>query len=67
MTFELKRGPWLELSEGLWPSRGESWVDPAGVALRVEQRSCETRAEMIFELKRGRRAAGEERDEARAE
>jgi hypothetical protein len=76
MTFELKRGPWFELSEGLWPSRGESWVDPAGVVLRVEQQRCETRAEsirdearaeMIFELKRGRRAAGEERDEARAE
>ncbi len=54
MIFELKRGPGFELSGGLWPARGESWVDATGVALRVEQRSCETRAESI-------------RDEARAE
>jgi len=35
--FELKRGPSFELSGGLWPLRGEGWVDPAGVALRVER------------------------------
>jgi hypothetical protein len=38
MIFELKRGPWFELSGGLWPSRGESWVDAAGLAVRAENR-----------------------------
>jgi hypothetical protein len=28
--FELGRGPLFELSGGFWPSRGESWMDPAG-------------------------------------
>ena len=28
MKFELRRCPPFELSGGLWPSRGEGWVDP---------------------------------------
>ena len=45
--FELRRGPIFELSGGLWPSRGESWVNPAG------EEPGEARAEMMFELRRG--------------
>jgi hypothetical protein len=39
IEFEMRRGPLFELRGGLWPSRGETRVDPAG-----EQRG-ETRAE----------------------
>jgi hypothetical protein len=52
--FELTRGPLFELSGGRRLSRGESWVEPAGVAVRAVGRSHEARAEWI-------------RDEARAE
>jgi len=54
MILELKRARLFELSDGLRPARDESWVDPAGVAVRAEGRSPEARAELI-------------RDEARAE
>jgi len=47
MMFELIRCPQFELSGGRWPSRGESWVDPAGVAVRAEGRCPEARAEWI--------------------
>jgi hypothetical protein len=69
MIFELTRGPWFELSGGLWPSRGESWVDHKGVVVRVEQRSCETRAETILlvEQRSCETRAETIRDEARAE
>jgi len=77
MMFELRRCPQIELSGGRWPSRGESWVDPAGVAVRAEGRSPEARPEwisgearaeyMMFELRRCRGAAGDESGEARAE
>jgi hypothetical protein len=45
MIFEPRRCPLFELSEGLKPERDESWVDPAGVAIRAEGRSREARAE----------------------
>jgi hypothetical protein len=45
--FELRRGPLFELRGGLWPSRGEARVEPAGVAVRAERRSCEARPEWI--------------------
>src|SRR5712691_5937071 len=45
LIFEPRRCPLFELSGGLWPSRGEGWVDPAGVAVRAEGRSPEARAE----------------------
>jgi hypothetical protein len=45
--FEMRRGPLCELSGGLWPSRGETRVDSAGVAVRAESRSGEARAELI--------------------
>jgi hypothetical protein len=47
MMFELRRCPLFELSDGLWPARAESGVDPAGVAVRAEGRSPEVRAELI--------------------
>ena len=77
MIFELKRARLFELSDGLRPARDESWVDPAGVAVRAEGRSPEARPEwingearaeyMMFELRRCRGAAGDESGEARAE
>ena len=45
--FEPRRGPLFKLNDGAWPSRGESWVNPAGVAVRAEERSPEARAEWI--------------------
>jgi hypothetical protein len=45
--FEPRRCPFFELNDGLWPSRGESWVNPEGVAVRAEGRSPEARAELI--------------------
>jgi len=47
MIFEPKRARLFELSDGLRPARDESWVDPAGVAVRAEGRSPEARAELI--------------------
>jgi hypothetical protein len=47
MTFEPKRDPLFELNGGLAPSRGESWVAPAGVAVRAEGRGPEARDEWI--------------------
>jgi len=44
MKFELRHCPLFELSDGLRPTRDESWVDPAGVAVRAEGRSPEARA-----------------------
>jgi hypothetical protein len=47
MMFEPRRCSQFELSDGRWPSRGECWVDPAGVAVRAEGRNPEARAEWI--------------------
>jgi hypothetical protein len=33
MLFEPRHGPLFELRGGLWPSRGEARVDPAGASV----------------------------------
>jgi len=33
MRFEPRHGPLFELRGGLWPSRGEARVDPAGTSV----------------------------------
>ena len=47
MILELRRGPLFELSGGVPPTRDESWVDSAGVAVRAERQSREGSVEWI--------------------